>query len=90
MFGIRFFKLPKAKQYGYKPVFYDPEKEELEQRSMQDHTKTNNEYSYKEHIKGSFQKNKSKARNADIRKANIRLIVIIVGLTALALFFLFS
>ncbi|GAB4455497.1 MAG: hypothetical protein Fur0028_10540 [Bacteroidales bacterium] len=88
MFGIRFFKLPKAKQYGYKPVFYDPEKEELEQRSMQDHTKTNNEYSYKEHIKGSFQK--SKAKNKDVRASNIRLIAIIVILATLAFYFLLS
>lgn len=90
MLGIRFFKLPKAKQFDYKPVFYDPTKEELEQHSKANRSVNTTEHTYKETIKGSFQKNKTKARNADIRTANVRLIVIIVGLTALALYFLFS
>lgn len=90
MFGIRFFKLPKAKQYGYKPVFYDPVKEELEQYSKQYDKNTNNEYSYKENIRGSFQKNKSNVRNANMRAANTRLIIIIVVLTMLALYFLLT
>lgn len=31
-FGISFFKVPKNRQFDYKPRFYDPEKERREQR----------------------------------------------------------
>lgn len=34
-FGISFFKLPKHRQFDYKPRFYDPEKERREKRRME-------------------------------------------------------
>jgi len=30
--GLKFFHIPRAKEYGYKPIFYDERKEELEKR----------------------------------------------------------
>jgi len=32
---IVFFKTPKPKQFNYKPIYYDQEKEELEERKRQ-------------------------------------------------------
>lgn len=90
MFGISFFKLPKAKQFGYKPVYYDPAKEELEQHSNKKDVQTKTEETYRESIKGSFRKNKQKAKTADVRKMNVRLLLIIVALGILALYFIYS
>lgn len=90
MFGISFFKLPKAKQFDYKPVYYNPEKEELEQCSQKNNVQKDTEYSYKENIKSSFRKNKQKAKSVNIHKMNIRLILILISLGILAFYFMFS
>lgn len=90
MFGISFFKLPKAKQFGYKPVYYDPAKEKFEQHSNKKDVQTKTEDSYRTNIKGSFRKNKQKAKTANVRKMNIRLILIIIALGILAFYFLIS
>lgn len=34
-FGISFFKVPKHRQFDYKPRFYDPEKERREKRKIE-------------------------------------------------------
>lgn len=90
MFGISFFKLPKVKQFSYKPVYYDPVKEELEQHSNKKDVQTKTEETYKESIKGSFRKNKQKVKTADVRKMNVRLLLIIIALVILALYFIYS
>ncbi|MGQ9847329.1 MAG: hypothetical protein ACUVQP_07490 [Bacteroidales bacterium] len=90
MFGISFFKLPKAKQFNYKPVYYDPTKEEFEQHSNKKDVQPQAENSFKENIKGSFRKNRQKSKTADIRKMNIRLILITIALGILALYFMYS
>jgi len=82
MFGISFFKLPKAKSYNYIPVFYDPEKEEFEKRKQQ----TRQNIETEQRI--SFRKNRKEHK--ETKKSNIRLIVIILALTFLAIYFLYS
>ncbi len=83
MLRIRMFKLPKAKQYNYIPVYYNQEKEEKEQRQSK-------ETSYAYRIKGSFRSNKVLKSRSESVKANIRLFLIMLGLAALALYFLYS
>ncbi len=83
MLRIRMFRLPKAKQYNYIPVYYNKEKEEKEQREQK-------ETSHTHRIKGSFRSKKGLKSRSEAVKANIRLFVIMLGLTALALYFLYS
>lgn len=80
---MRMFRLPKAKQYNYIPVFYNKEKEEKEKFEQKETSHTNR-------IKGSFRSKKGLKSRSEVVKANIRLFVIMLGLTALALYFLYS
>ncbi|NSW44665.1 MAG: hypothetical protein HPY79_02400 [Bacteroidales bacterium] len=82
MFGISFFKLPQARSYNYKPVFYDPEKEEFEKRKQQTSQNIETER------KISFRKDRKERK--ETTKSNIRLIAIIIALTFLAIYFLYS
>lgn len=83
MLRIRMFKLPKAKQYHYIPVYYDKDKEQKEQREEKEKQYTNR-------IKGSFRSNKGLKSRSEAVKANIRLFFIMMCLIALALYFLYS
>jgi len=82
MFGFSFFKLPKARQYNHKPIYYDPEKEEREQKLKQNNVNADSERRI------NFRKNKQARK--DTTKTNIRLIAIIIALIFLAIYFLYS
>lgn len=87
MLGIRFFKLPKARQYNYQPVFYDPEKEKFQQNK----DTSEDEQKYKTSLRGSFRRQRSKSKQQrELKNANIRLLVILGLLILLALYFFFS
>jgi len=81
MLRFRIFKLPRAKQYNYRPVYYDERKEKLANEAKIE--------SYESRIRGSFRRKSSLTDKRDAVKANIRLIVIIAMLTAMALYFLY-
>jgi len=84
----RFFKVPKHRQFDYKPQFYDPDKEELEERLRRakpiDGSDTD---AVKARISGSFRRggiygnDKYRSLASQQKKvSNIRLLVIIGGL----------
>ncbi len=90
---IRFFRLPKHKQFNYQPLYYNPEKEEKEERKKRiEHElgiKREPSDSYRSTIRrGSmrsyFHKNE-KAR----KQSNIRLVLIILFLFFVAYLILF-
>ncbi|MCX7863144.1 MAG: hypothetical protein N2449_09145 [Bacteroidales bacterium] len=83
MLRIRMFKLPKAKQYNYIPVYYNEQKEKQETAQQENST------SYEQRIKGSFRHKKKLRNQTEVVKSNIRLLIIIIALTALALYFLY-
>ena len=67
-FGISFFKVPKVRQFDYKPRFYDPEAEER-RKKYGDFTKpVDDTYTPGKHVRGSFrdgnyQRTKEVSRN---------------------------
>jgi len=89
MIGIRFFKLHKARQYNYKPVFFDPEKEEREQR--RDQNAENKDTDYSQNIRNKFSTLRDqRTQKSPIKSQNFRLLLITIGLVALALYFFLS
>lgn len=93
-----FFHTPKPKQFNFRPRFYDPEKEEFEQREQRIKEelgiateKTFDGKSYRERIRGSFRHqggSNSKTSYEARRSQNTRLIIMIVVL-ALIFYFVF-
>ena len=93
-----FFHTPKPKQFKFSPRFYDPEKEEFEQREQRIKEelgiaieKTFDGKSYRERIRGSFRhqgRSNSKTSDEARRSQNTRLIIMIVVL-ALIFYFVF-
>lgn len=89
MIGIRFFKLHKARQYNYKPVFFDPDKEEREQRRHQ--TTETNDSDYSNNIRNKYNSLRNqKKQKSPMKSNNFRLLLILIGLVALALYFFLS
>ena len=95
----RFFKTPKTKQFHYKPRYYDERKEELDKRIAQiksemgvtDEQPEGNQYwrgDYKTRIKGQMHGYFKQARRAR-RTSNIRLLVILFILLALAWYIIY-
>lgn len=86
---IRFFKLPKPKQFNHIPIYYDPKKEEKELRESENLRTFEDSYEPSSKIKGSFKQQRKKT-SIDAAKTNIRILIVIVVLSVLALYFLFS
>ncbi|HRZ96470.1 MAG TPA: hypothetical protein P5084_02860 [Paludibacter sp.] len=88
-----FFNLYKPKEYKYRYIYYDPKKEALKEREKQEtiaEQVRNGEY--KPTIRrGTFRemadKNKN-FRNQQTRQSNIRIVIIIIILLAIAYFLL--
>lgn len=92
MFSI--FKRPKNQQFKYQPRFYDPVKEEIEQRVGRYKTDGQNDAELaKQRIRSGF-KNRIPTNNSIVKeqtmKSNIRLVVIIAILILLAFMLLQS
>ena len=92
----RFFYLPKAKKFSYKPRYYDPDQEEREEREKRIKAEmgivdeSDPRAYYTSLIKGQFKKasrGKSKLTEEYKRKSNRRLLVLILIL--FLLFYLF-
>jgi len=84
----RFFKLPKPRRFNYSPLYWDPEKEEREDRIRRirqemgidipsDPTRTTIR-------RGSFRQASQKTKVKAARSSNIRLLVILAVLFLLA------
>ena len=89
-----FYKVRKPRQFGHKPIYYDPRKEYLEERERKIRRELGVEKideNYKPQIKGTFVEGtshlrKSYARGEDTRRRkykNVRLGVILVLLAVL-------
>lgn len=90
----RFFKLPKIKRFEYRPRYYDERKEALEYRIKQiklemgikDDDPDAGKFTKEIHavrIKGQMRSNFKKNRRA-VKRSNIRLLIILLVLFALA------
>lgn len=95
----RFFKLPKIKQFQFKPRYYDERKEALDNRIAQiksemgitEELPEGNKYfkgDYKTHIKGQM-RGYFKQTRREKRTSNIRLLVILLVLMALAWYIIY-
>lgn len=84
---LSFFKRPKPRGYKYKPMYYDPLAEERagRKRSMEGAT---DEDAIKYRIKSGFQRSYSaqseQERRKQIRKSNMRIILVIITLVLAA------
>jgi len=89
-----FYKVRKPRQFEHKPIYYDPRKEDLEERERRIRREMGEEKideNYKPLIKGTFIEGtshlkKSHTRGEDARSRkykNVRLVVILVLLAAL-------
>jgi len=90
-----FFNLYKPREYKHRYIYYDPEKEALKerQREMAAKEDTAENKEYRPTIRrGTFREMADKNRNIvkvqEARKANIRLLVIILALLALMYYIL--
>ena len=87
-----FFNLYKPQTYNYKPIYYDPVKEAREKRAAKYAKKENGEteeqVKYEGKLKrGSFREElerNNKTRKEYSRKSNLRFIVILFALLAVA------
>jgi hypothetical protein len=89
-----FFKLFKNKSFSYTPRYYDERKEELEKRIAQikkemgvtdDSEKAKViEKAYSVDIKGKMRSRFRPVRRSESRKSNIRLLIILLALTAIS------
>ncbi len=90
---IRLFKLPNNKKFNYQPLYYNPEKEEKEERKKRLEQelgiKQENTSGYTPTItRGSMRTYFHKNRKA-ARQSNFRLVLIILFLLFVAYFILF-
>lgn len=93
--GMKFFHLPKGKQFHIPYRFYDPQKEEKEEREARIkaglglNDKDKGGFKHSASIKGSFRAGFSKNRYAsrERQKSNIRLMIILAALAFLAYLF---
>jgi len=90
----RFIKLPSHKRFEYTPRYWDPEKEEFEERVRQiqqemgmDVPRDPNRTTIK---RGSFRQVRQQAKVKASRSSNLRLVVILVALFLIAYLIFFA
>lgn len=81
----RFFKTIEYNKFEYKPLYYDPDKEEREQRNatIKRELGIKEEGEYVPNIKGQMQRMITQKRSEQ-KDSNVRLILIFAFLSALA------
>ena len=89
---LRFFKLPKHQQYQYKPRFWDPKKEELQERLQQiEAAKEGDAEAMKARLAANFRKGYAKDasfRKKQVRRSNLTLLGILALLIILSYLFI--
>lgn len=89
-----FFNLHKPLVYKYKPIYYDPKKEAQKERmkAAGDSSKAEEDGTYRPSIKrGTFREMSNKmggSKHEELRKSNIRLLIILSVLLIIAYFLL--
>ena len=93
---LRLFRPPSHQQFSYKPRYWDPKKEEAEERRRRIETLENGGVEgMKERLRGGFRKGQGGMvatgtyRSARVRRSNVSLVIIMVVLVALTLLGLF-
>lgn len=86
--ALTFFKTPKNRKYNYKPVYYNKEKEERENRHKSSLGNKSEDYNEEELRARIQQRWKRNTGVREKRSSNIRLIIIILAL-ALIVYWLF-
>ena len=82
---IVFFRTPKPKGFNYKPVYYDPEKEELEERKK--HLNQSKEVAaFRRELDKSWHKADKKTRREAIKRSLVIYLIIIVILVYIIFF----
>ncbi len=86
--ALTFFKIPRNKQFNYKPVYWDKEKEEREKRRKSALEDTSKEYSeaLRERLEMRWRRN-SGAREK--KSSNMRLVGIIFVLALISYYLFF-
>ncbi len=88
----KFIKLPKHQQYQYKPRFWDPEKEKLNERLQKiEDLKGGGKDGMKARITSGLKRGylaDSRLRNKALTRSNLLLLAIVIGLLALCYTFL--
>lgn len=83
----RIFRTPQHSKFNYKPIYYDPKKEELEKKREQyrkeKKAEENGEGEFKPRIKGTFSGNFHKNLNDNKKSMNLRIFLIIIFLSAI-------
>ncbi|MEY2904383.1 MAG: hypothetical protein RJA52_399 [Bacteroidota bacterium] len=81
---LKFTKLPKHQKFDYKPRFYDPRKEELEERLKKiEERRTGDIEGVKTRISGGFKRRyevEGSGRRTQVIRSNLTLLGIIVSL----------
>lgn len=88
---IRFFKLPKHRTFNYKPRYYDPIKEEVEERKrIVEQELSDNKEGYKPGatIKGNMRR-QMQAKRSDAKKTRLQSLAIRLLLVALIIVILY-
>ncbi len=88
------FKIPKHKNFSYRPIYFDPEKEEREERVRRIKSemgiKGEEDRAYKPGIIRGQMRGQFREYTKTKRQSNIRLIVILFVLFGLAYFLLYN
>lgn len=88
----RFFKTPRHRQFNYQPLYYDPEKEEREERNREIKRELGiqqgNPGDYRPTIRRGSMKAYFKGNKRAERRSNLRLFLIVIFLLFLAYFIL--
>ncbi|MCP3930262.1 MAG: hypothetical protein GY705_14305 [Bacteroidetes bacterium] len=83
---LKFFKTPRHQQYEYKPRFWDPKKEELEERLKRiEAVKNNDPEAIKKRIAGGFRKGYSPDASQNRRRLTKRSNYILLGVILILL-----
>ena len=86
---LRLFKTPKNQQFSYKPRYWDPKKEEAEERRLRIETLQNGGVDgIKERLRGGFRQGAGgeaagRYRNERVRRSNYSLVIIMIVLAVI-------
>ncbi|WP_116106864.1 hypothetical protein [Lewinella sp. IMCC34191] len=87
---LRLFKPPRNQQFSYKPRYWDPKKEEAEERRQRiEMLQQGGVDGMKERLRGGFRKGAGgeaagRYRNERVRRSNYSLVIILVTLVVLS------
>lgn len=89
---ITFFKIPQHRKFRYDPIYFNPEKEEREERLRRikkemgvEAEEQSDESGYKERIRGGMRgriKSHFEVGRSERKKSNLRLVIILILLMA--------